>query len=233
MPRYQSSNNVVDFCTSLAYIHPMTATDSIPRYKASMPAQTQFIMNADCCGDMIFTQIKREDPVALYRRTRMDGRFFTNEVVILSVVKAGTIFAKGSKPTETDYESYPGAKSWGKKGWDCPNYPYALQKFDEVVAKLAEKNRVVDDIDDADDTIVNVATIAKKASKRGRKSKKQIDIQPLPNEWTMKLLMASSGQCQANLHPIVKNWLKQKKIAVVGKIKAEGRGRPSLVYKTI
>jgi len=107
---------------------------NIPRYTASNPVQKEFITNADHTGDHIFRQVKRTGDVAIYSRTPVDSnRVFGFEVVLIKTVKAGTVFAKGAKPIENDYESYPGGKAFGKTGWFCVNLAQAESRFAELV----------------------------------------------------------------------------------------------------
>lgn len=107
--------------------------NDIPRYKASMPIQKQFVTNADHCGDHIFTMMERSGQFAVYRRDVVEtGKVFGFEVVTIKTVKAGTVFAKGAKPTESDYESYPGGKAFGKTGWFYPTEEAAFEKFDNL-----------------------------------------------------------------------------------------------------
>jgi hypothetical protein len=96
--------------------------------------QSVFVTNADGCGDHIFTQIKRAGRVAIYSRTDVDtNRVVGYEVIVITTVKAGTVYAKGAKPTENDTESYPGCKSFGKSGWSCITLAQAEKKFSEVI----------------------------------------------------------------------------------------------------
>ena len=189
-----------------------------PRYKASMPLQTQFVTNADATGDQIFTQLRRTNNVALYERRHVSNNELFGqpyEVIVIKTVKAGTIYAKGTKPTEHDTESYPGAASWGKLGWGLQTLDRANTVFDEMVKAQQER-------------IDNPVVLTGK--RRGRKSSK-VNIVIPDGEFTMKMLMAATGLNQANLHPIVKQWQVDKQIVVVRTIKAPGgRGRPSMVY---
>ncbi len=106
---------------------------NIPRYKASMPLQKQFITNADGCGDHVFTQLERSGQFAVYRRTPVGSTTPVGfEVVTIKTVKAGTVFAKGAKPIEHDYESYPGASSFGKTAWFCSTEKRAFELFDKL-----------------------------------------------------------------------------------------------------
>lgn len=108
--------------------------NDIPRYKASMPMQKVFVTNADKCGDHIFTQVERSGRLAVYRRNRVsDGRTMGYEVITIKTVKAGTVFAKGTKPVENDYESYPGAESFGRSAWSYVQEDAAFKRFDEKV----------------------------------------------------------------------------------------------------
>lgn len=108
-------------------------TTNIPRYKASMPLQKQFITSADKTGDQVFTQLERNGDCAVYRRNTMDGKVFGYEIMKIKTVKAGTVFGKGATPIENDYESYPGAESFGKSAWFLPTEESAFKKLDEIL----------------------------------------------------------------------------------------------------
>jgi hypothetical protein len=84
-------------------------------------------------GDQIFTQLERTNDCALYKRSKPDGKVVGFEVIEIKTVKAGTVFAKGSKPTESDYESYPGGQSFGKSAWFTPIETRAWTRFDKMV----------------------------------------------------------------------------------------------------
>jgi hypothetical protein len=113
----------------------------VPRYKASMPMQKVFITNADGCGDHIFTQIKRQGNVAIYSRTNCSTKQIVGyEVIVIKTVKAGTIYAKGGKPTKVATESYPGAQSFGRLAKACVSLDQANRLFAEMV-----KNQVVEE----------------------------------------------------------------------------------------
>lgn len=214
----------LDFHLVMGHTLYMT-TDSIPRYKASMPLQTEFITNADSTGDMVFKQLKRNNDVVLYERRRMDGTVFSYEIIIVKTVKAGTTYAKGTQPTTTATESYPGSASFGKLGWEVVTRDRAMQVFKETVKLQAEKEETRIEFPRQRKS-VNVGGV----SSMKAKCKVEIPVE----EFTMKFLIAHNpGLGQPMLHPIVKKWLAEGKIEVVGKIKAEGKGRPSLRYKAI
>lgn len=108
--------------------------NNIPRYQASMPLQTSFVANFDKSGDHIFTQLERAGQFAVYKRIdSVTGRVKGFETIKITVVPKGTVFAKGAKPTESDYESYPGGKAFGRTGWFFPTEEAAFKKFDKLV----------------------------------------------------------------------------------------------------
>jgi hypothetical protein len=76
--------------------------------------QTEFITNADACGDHVFTQIARKGDICLYKRTGVaDGRPKGLELFKVKLVKAGAALP-GGNVVEADYESYPGKSAFGK-----------------------------------------------------------------------------------------------------------------------
>jgi hypothetical protein len=128
--------------------------------------QSVFVTNADGCGDHVFTQIKRAGRVAIYSRTDVEtNRVMGYEVVVITTVKAGTVYAKGAKPTEHDTESYPGCKSFGKSGWACATMGRAEEKFVEVVKNEQSKGVVESPIEGTQDipagefTLIDFATV--------------------------------------------------------------------------
>lgn len=131
--------------------------------------QVQFIKNSNKCGNHIFELIRKEGNVYLYKRTVIKtGKVFGYEVIISTVVKAGTIFTKGGKPTAFDYESYPGFKAFGRKGWFCATLDQATQRFDEIITgklKIEEGNEDEndEDLDEESETVPVVQpTVTKK-----------------------------------------------------------------------
>ena len=118
----------------------MKNTTNIPRYKASFPLQTEFVTNANSCGDHIFNQVARKGNVAVYKRTKVeDGLIAGFETIIIKTVKAGTVYAKGAVPTLTDTESYPGEASFGRLAFACSTETRALEKMEELLTKDVEE----------------------------------------------------------------------------------------------
>lgn len=106
---------------------------NIARYGSHFPLQTSFVTNSDGCGDHIFTQLNRKGQVCLYSRTDLDtGKVVGYEVIVAKHVKAGSKLP-GDNVVKADYESYPGAQSFGKSGWACVSLSQATEKFSKVV----------------------------------------------------------------------------------------------------
>jgi len=120
--------NLLTFAYQSYTLQPMNNK----RYTSSFPLQTEFVMNADESGDHVFTQLKRDGNVCLYRRTKaLDGRKMGFEVFVTKTVKAGAPLPGGGF-VEKDYESYPGKSAFGKTAWFCC-LDYAEERFDKVV----------------------------------------------------------------------------------------------------
>ena len=75
--------------------------------------EKEFIKNVDSCGDNRFFQLLRKNDVAVYSRTKLDGRICSYEVFKIKVIKAGTSLPGGGV-VEEDYERYPSKNDFGK-----------------------------------------------------------------------------------------------------------------------
>lgn len=194
----------------------------IPRYKASMPLQTVYITNADKCGDHVFTQVARKNNVAVYRRNMVDtGKLAGFETIIIKTVKAGTTFAKGAKPVESDYESYPGAESFGRSAWSFPDEKIAMARFNELTT---EQPAVVDD-DTAEQTPVAVARVAKG----------EVTLKIPDHPFTQKNLAETNGffgNDYKKVYSDLQNMLKNGIIKVVGE-KQSGRGKAAKLFQKV
>jgi len=180
--------------------------------------EKKFTMNADKVGDNNFIQVKRTDDVAMYRRERLDGTVKSYEVFIVKRRYKGDPLPGGAVEKE-DRECYPGSSVFGKIAYDCKTEDQAEARFEQLVKK-------VKDSEDA-------AEESKRTGKpnRGRRKAKKLNVPIPPSKFTMKFLIESTGYSQPRLYPIVKNWLIEQKISVVGKQKPEGgKGKPALIY---
>lgn len=183
--------------------------------------EKQFVMNADKVGDNKFIQVKRTDDVAMYRRERLDGEIKGYEVFIVKRRHKGDPLPGGQVEKE-DRECYPGANAFGKIAYDCRTEEAAEERYEQMIRKAK----------DSQDAKEEAARTGK--PNKGRRSKAKVSV-PLPKDkrFTMKLLMQMTQYSQPQLYPILQQWVKSGVVTVVGKEKAEGRGKPSLVYEVV
>lgn len=192
--------------------------------------ELEFKSNADQTGLQTFKQIKRTADVALYQRVTKDGRTFAYEVFVVKVIKAGTVFAKGAAPTKEDQESYPGKAAFGRYAYCCKTLERAEQFFDELVKRVNDKNALVESEEtvDSDGNFVDVSG----KSKRGRKSKNiKMPIPKKGEKFTMKNLMAWSGESQPNLYNRLKVLIEAAMVGIAGEVReAHTRGKAQILY---
>lgn len=184
--------------------------------------EKQFVMNADKVGDNKFIQVKRTEDVAMYRRERLDGTLKGYEVFIVKRRYKGDPLPGGQVEKE-DRECYPGSTSFGKFAFDCRTEEAAEERYEQMIRKAK----------DSQDAKAEAARTGK--PNKGRRSKAKASV-PLPKDkrFTMKFLIQSTGYSQPQLYPVVKQWLTEGKVTVVGKERAEGgRGKPALVYEAV
>ena len=184
--------------------------------------EKKFTMNADKVGDCNFIQVKRTDDVAMYRRENLDGTIRSYEVFIIKTRKKGDPLPNGMVEKE-DRECYPGSASFGKIAYDCKTEDQAETRFEQLLKKAKDSQDAKEE-----------AERTGKPNKGRRKDKAKSDVNPPKGKFTMKFLIDVTGYNQPQLYPIVKNWLADNKISVVGKQKPEGgKGKPALVYESV
>lgn len=190
--------------------------------------QKEFTANYDKCGNNVFTQLRKENGVAIYKRTRPDGIVKGYEVFIVKIRKKGDKLPGGLVEKE-DRECYPGAASFGRYAYACKTEAQAETRFDELVAKLkASADAAADAAADADSE-----TEEPKEVTPAKPKKAKVEVKAPAGKWTMKMLVAETGMSQGNLYPIVKQMLTTGMIVEVERVAAGGRGRPSVVYQTV
>ena len=184
--------------------------------------EKQFVMNADKVGDNKFIQVKRTDDVAMYRRERLNGEVKGYEVFIVKRRYKGDPLPGGQVEKE-DRECYPGANAFGKFAYDCRTEEAAEERYEQMIRKAK----------DSQDAKEEAARTGK--PNKGRRSKAKVDVQPPTGKrFTMKFLVSSTGYNQPQLYPVVRQWLTEGKVTVVGKERAEGgRGKPAVVYEAV
>jgi len=187
--------------------------------------ENQFTMNADKVGNNIFTQVKREGKVAIYKRSWPDGEVKSYEVFIIKTVEKGSPLPNG-KTVEETYESYPGAASFGKTAYDCKTIDRAESRFVELMEKV--KNR-----DDAKEEAMGTG----KPVRRGRKASVNKNVMTIPSKnskFTINMMISDTGEKKPNLYIIVKKWIADGLVRVAGTQRKEGqRGRAEVVYEVV
>jgi hypothetical protein len=182
----------------------------------------KFVKNCDGVGDNTFIQVKKEGNVYMYRRERMDGTVKSYEVFLSKFIAKGTPLPNGAVEKE-DRMQYPGSALFGKSAYDCKTEDQAETRFEQLVKKSK-------DSEDAKEEAVRTG----KPNKGRRKAKAKPSIDVPKGKFNMKFLIEATGYTQPELYPIVKNWLTNNKILVVGKKKAEGgKGRSAFVYEAV
>ena len=170
--------------------------------------ETTFVSNFDLCGDNTFTQVKKENGVAIYRRERNNGTLVGYEVFVVKTRNKGDKLPGGAVEKE-DRECYPGAAAFGKSAWSVATLERAEEHFDRLVNKL------------------ETAT--------GKKPKKVVAevVFPRDKEFTIKFLMGETGLERRFIRKALKEAIALKRIVEVGKLKSEsGKGQPAIVYKS-
>jgi len=168
-----------------------------------------FVMNADKCGDHTFTQVRRENNVAAYRRNSVaTGRFHTFEVFLIKVVKAGAPLPGGGTVAES-YEQYPGASAFGRSAWSMGGEEKAalkvtMKKFDEL---LKSKSPVV-----VEETSTEVETVPV-----ARVAKGEVTLKIPDQPFTQKELAAFNGiENYKEVYSDLQKMLASKALKIVG-----------------
>lgn len=88
-----------------------------------------------------YTQLKRTDKVAMYKRERVSGKVYGYEVFEIKTIKKGAKLPNG-KVEEEDREAYPGGKSFGKKNsYFCNSEHRAEVRYEEVVESIDSRQQ--------------------------------------------------------------------------------------------
>jgi hypothetical protein len=196
--------------------------------------QVEFKSNVDLCGLHTFKQIKTNGIAAIYQRIRSDGTTHSFEAFKIKVVKAGAPLPNGTVVLE-DYQPYPGKSVFGKTAFSCKDLVHAEIRYDEICKNQAyiddDESSEVDDEGNAVKTKRNDNIDAKKG-RRGRKAKEvKMPIPKTGEKFTMKMMMAESGECQPILYIRLKMLIEQNKVVAVGEAREPNtRGKAQIVY---
>ncbi len=186
--------------------------------------QKSFTMNADKMGNNLFTQIKRDNNVAIYHRTSPTSNFQSFEVFTIKTIEKGSPLPNGKFVEET-YESYPGHASFGKTAYECIDLFHAEERFDQLLIKVKLLNSAKEE-----------SKLTGIPIKRGRRpSANKISV-PIPTDaFTMKSLIQLTNLSQPFLYLTIKQWIANGKVKILGNLKTNGltRGRSQVQYKSI
>lgn len=189
-----------------------------------LPMQVQ--KNCDQSGMATFTQIKRTDKVAMYKRVWNDNpNHIEYNVFEVKFTKKGTTFPNGIV-VEDDTEQMAGASAGGRYAFFCNDEDRAEIRYKELINKVASRNS--DDVDDVD--LQDLTTNAVSNGKRGRKQKTKPTITiPTSKTFTMNDLYKVNGSIsKTSLYFCVKEDSRIKRVGT--KPNESGRGLPSIIY---
>lgn len=199
-----------------------------------MPLQTEFILNADKCGDHVFRQVKRSGPICLYSRTDVsDGRPRGLELFKVKTVKAGAPLPDGSV-VEKDYEQYPGGAAFGRSALSIGGIgaeERANQLFeiwsanpDLSTVDLMSSQTTTSTSETASQAIV---TIVK--ARRVRSDKNAVYVIP-DGEFTQADFAKANGMPErGRVYGILQQQVKSGLVTPAG-LKKSGKGRPQAYF---
>lgn len=189
------------------------------------------VHNYEKMGDMTFSQIKRTETVALFKRMTMVGELFSYEVFIIKKRLKGQALP-GGLVEEQDREVYPKANSFGKTAWEFrPRGGMGLKraeaKFEELV------NGKVEVSDEDEEIIMKPSTqVTVTADKINVTTSNGVTYPS--GSFTMKdILEVNPGRAQPTLYLILKDDEAHGRVVRVGTFKGEGRGKPAVVYSVV
>lgn len=193
-------------------------TTTVPRYTLSLPLQTEFVANCNAVGDNIFTQVKRQGNVCVYKRVRMDGSLVSFEVFEVKTVKAGSPLPNGTT-VAADYEQYPGSSVFGKTAWAPGTYERAMAKFNELVGNRTAKNDAAPEPSTPQE--VAPATVV------------TTSINIPGGEFSRKSFAEANGISEENpakAYLLIKGLISEGMVKESRRVATGGRGRPMVLY---
>lgn len=162
-----------------------------------------------------FTQVKRDENVAIFERIDPSSKLSQGfEVILIQIKKAGTYPLPGGKEVkyDEDFETYPTSSSWGRLGWSSNNIGRAEDIFNRLKTDQSVHDKVEKTIEPLVETPKQVLTIPE-------------------NQFTINQLTESSGMDRNVVYLTVRAWMAQGLVKEVGKIKTtSGKGKPATVF---
>jgi hypothetical protein len=88
-------------------------------------------------GDKVYTQVKRNSMVAMYRVVENGVIYY--EVFRIRLKKGRKVALKSGLFEVKQGEEYPSPKSFGKLAYCCKNLEVAMGRYDEICLKMGLK----------------------------------------------------------------------------------------------
>lgn len=195
--------------------------------------EAEFIANYDKTGNHNFQLLKRNENVALYKRSRPTGEVFAYEVFRIRTVKEGTLLPGGTKVMES-YEKYPYKNGFGKWGKCCKALESAEKYFTSITEelKVSPPEETGDDDEETGTIAINIDNDATSTGKRGRKAIDRSLVVFPETQFTMKHLVELNPKLsQAFLYVHLRSLLGVD-YKVDGTF-SQGKGKPTVLYSKI
>lgn len=203
--------------------------------------EKEFVSGAGGFSDkpLTYTQLKRNEKVAVYMRSR-DGKPYDYETFLIKVKPKGTrIF---QKVLEDDEECYPSCSQFGRIAWSYGNVGMAMLRFHELT-----HGKVKEEVVEEDDATNDEPTVqAKKPAKPvtvdvGTDGDNNEEVKPYKGpdliipvgEFSTKQLAAHNNVQYPIAFLFRKDAERKGKIKFSRKQKAEGRGKPTDIFVAI
>ena len=186
---------------------------------------TTFQANYNGTGTSTFTQIKRNDKVAIYVRQWEDGHKVW-EVFTIKTLKAGAqIF---NQTLSEDTEMYPGTSAFGRSAWSCNSLERAEYRFD-VLTNGETAEEAVEEVEEASEVKVETP------GRRGRPSvTRSALVIPVGNFCMQDVVNKNPEYTKPVCYIELQKLIKQNKVEVIGnKDNASGRGKKIVIYQAV
>jgi hypothetical protein len=185
-------------------------------------------------GHRDFKQIHREPDYAIYSKSQHGSTHVNSyEAFLIKRRYKGQPLPGGMFERE-DREVYPSLGQFGFSAFDCKTEAAAFER----IAYLKAKKLPQDETDESGDDVTREAPAAPTSStgkRRGRVAK--VVKMPIPRKgekFTMKMMMAQSGEDQPILYVRLKALIEQGLVAVCGSVReSHTRGKAQIQYQSL
>lgn len=185
---------------------------------------------------LTYTQIKRNEKVAVYERSR-DGKPYDYETFLIKVKPKG--FKIFNKVLEDDQECYPSCSQFGRIAWSYGNIGMAMHRFHElthgkVKEEVVEGDEELQEPEVKSDSVVEPIVKAPAIIKADdAKPYKGPDLVIPVGEFSTRQLAAHNNVDYTAAFLFRKELERKGKIKFSRKQKAEGRGKPTDIFVTV